>query len=35
MIILAWSLSLHNSLQGQVFNLIVGNPCAHQTLLIK
>ena len=36
MIILAWSFSLHNSLQGQVFHLIVGHPCAAQlNLMIK
>ena len=37
MIILALSFSLHNSLQGQVFHLIVGHPCAgaQHTLMIK
>jgi hypothetical protein len=35
MIVLAWSLSLHNSLQCQVFHLIVVNPCAQYILMIK
>ena len=35
MIVPAWSLSLHNSLQDQVFHLIVVNPCAHYHLKIK
>ena len=35
MIVLVWSLSLHNSLQGQVFHLLVRSPCAQYILKIK
>ena len=35
MIVPTWSLSLHNSLQGQVFHLIIVNPWAQYILEIK